>query len=40
MTGPLFDWSREKGLIELPFWIMSGVSAIAAVEAWLLRDCP
>ncbi len=39
-AGPLFDWSTKRDLIGLPFWILSAVSAIGALEAWVLRDYP
>ena len=39
-TGPLFDWSSQKGLPWLPFWLMSGVSAVGALEAWMLKGHP
>ena len=39
-TGPLFDWSDEKNSIWVPFWLMSGVSMLGVLEAWLLQDHP
>jgi len=39
-TGPLFDWSNRRDFAVLPFWITSGVSAAAAIEAWVLNDHP
>ena len=38
ITGPLFDWSNTEGIAGLPFWAMAVVAAMAAIEAWFLKD--
>lgn len=38
VVGPVFDLSRKQALIPLPFWILTGFSAIAIPQSWLLND--
>ena len=38
VTGPLFDWSSERGLVGMPFWAMALIAALAASEALFLRE--